>query len=150
MLKKEFSEIKRILEGHPKKERLIDFLHKFYSNFSAEFIILFGSSARGNFNYRSDIDLLIISNSIQGDYFKRLRKMYEISKGGIDFFVYTTKEFKKMVKQFNITALEALSEGIFLLDKGLGKKCKGHIDQLIKENKLQKSDHAWIINVERS
>lgn len=147
MLKKEFSEIQQILEGHPKKDRLIDFLHKFYSNFSAELIILFGSSARGNFNYRSDIDLLIISDSIQGNYFERLRKMYEISKGGIDFFVYNTEEFKKMVKEFHITALEALSEGIFLLDKGLGKKYKNLIDQLIKENKLQKSEHAWIINV---
>jgi len=53
-----------------------------------------------------------------------------------------------MVKQFHLTGLEALSEGIFLLDKGLGDKNKRHIDQLIKENKLQKSSHAWIINLE--
>ena len=80
MLKKQFSQIKDLLEEHPKKDRLIDFLRKFYSNYLAEFIILFGSSAKGNFNYKSDIDLLIVSDSIQGDYFERILKMCDIFK----------------------------------------------------------------------
>ncbi|MFO8017798.1 MAG: nucleotidyltransferase domain-containing protein [Promethearchaeia archaeon] len=146
MLKKKFSEIKNLLEGHPKADKLINFLKSFYKNYSAEFIILFGSGAKGNFNYKSDIDLLIVSDAIKGNYFSKLRKMFDISKGGIDFFVYSTEEFKKMVNTYHLLAIEALANGILLYDKGLGKNYKNQIRELVKTNKLQRSKHAWVIN----
>ncbi|TFG22494.1 MAG: nucleotidyltransferase domain-containing protein, partial [Promethearchaeota archaeon] len=65
-------------------ENLKLFLKTFFEKYSTEFIILFGSSAKGNFNYRSDIDLLIVSNTLGDDYFERLYKMQTITPGGID------------------------------------------------------------------
>ncbi len=147
MLKKESSQIEELLKGHPKKDKLIQFLQNFYCNHSAQFKILFGSSATGDFNYRSDIDLLIVSDSIKGNHFERLKKMYDISNGGIDFFVYSSAAFEKMVTTFHITALEALSDGILLYDKGLGQQYKAYINRLIEKNKLQKSRYSWTINV---
>ncbi|MEJ2250490.1 MAG: nucleotidyltransferase domain-containing protein [Candidatus Lokiarchaeota archaeon] len=91
--------IKEILKEHPKWENLTKFLQNFYSNYSAEFILLFGSSAKGNFNYKSDIDLLIVSNSIEGNYFEKLKKMFDISPGGIDLYIYSLEDFDRMVRE---------------------------------------------------
>ncbi|MEJ2279220.1 MAG: nucleotidyltransferase domain-containing protein [Candidatus Lokiarchaeota archaeon] len=116
--------IKEILKEHPKWENLTKFLQNFYSNYSAEFILLFGSSAKGNFNYKSDIDLLIVSNSIEGNYFEKLKKMFDISPGGIDLYIYSLEDFDRMVREFHSITLEALSEGILLYDKGFGETYK--------------------------
>jgi len=146
MYKKRLNKITELLENHPKRDKLIEFLNKFYSKYKAEFVILFGSSATGNFNYRSDIDLLIVSNSVEGDYFEKLRKMYDISSGGIDFFVYNLDEFDEMVMEFHPITLEALYNGILLYDDGLGKKYKKRVKKLVENDILRKSKHSWILN----
>ncbi|MHA1293938.1 MAG: nucleotidyltransferase domain-containing protein [Promethearchaeota archaeon] len=142
-----FDKIKKKLKGHPKLNNLIQFLNKFFKQYSAEFIILFGSSAKGNFNYRSDLDLLIITNSIKGNYFEKLYQMQLITPGAIDFFIYTSTEFEKMVLNFHLIALEALSSGIIIYDKGNALYFKNHITNLINQNKIQKSKRGWRINI---
>jgi len=142
-------EIEVRLKSHPKLESLKEFLKKFFEQYSADFIILFGSSAKGNFNYRSDLDLLIISNSLGNDYFERLHKMQTITPGGIDFFIYTSKEFEKMIQGFQLMVLEALSSGIILYDQGNGVKYKNYVENLIREKKIEKLEHGWKISVKR-
>lgn len=147
MFKKKLSKIKDLLEDHPKRDKLINFLEKFYSKYHAEFIILFGSSAKGNFNYRSDIDLLIVSDSIKGNYFEKLKKLYAISPGGIDFFIYHNDEFDSMFSDFHMMALEPLHNGILLYDeKGLGKKYINRVNRLLKNGTLTRSEHSWIFS----
>ncbi|MHA1805217.1 MAG: HEPN domain-containing protein [Promethearchaeota archaeon] len=146
-VEKKYNIIEKILIKHPKKDNLIDFLNAFFSSFSAEFIILFGSSAKGNYNYRSDLDLLIISDMITGNYFDRLYKLQKISPGGIDFFIYNKAEFDQMVKNYHLIALEALSEGIILYDNNrLGKKYKNEIKKRRDEKIIQKCTRGWKIN----
>jgi predicted nucleotidyltransferase len=139
-------EIEDRLKSHPKLENLKKFLKIFFEQYSADFIILFGSSAKGDFNYRSDLDLLIISNSLGNDYFERLYKMQTITPGGIDFFLYTSKEFENMIQNFQLMALEALSSGIIIYDKGDGEKYKNYVENLIRGNKIQKLERGWKIS----
>ena len=138
-------ELEKKLKSHPKLEHLKIFLIRFLEQYSAEFIVLFGSSAKGNFNYRSDLDLLIVSNSLGDDYFKRLYKLQIINPGGIDFFIYSSKEFEKMIQNYHLIALEALSSGIIIHDKGKGKEYKNYIDNLIRDNKIKKIERGWKI-----
>lgn len=117
MEKIRFSEIEHVLKNHPKIEKLKQFLEDFFQRYSADFIILFGSSAKGNYNRRSDIDLLIVSNTIKGGYFEKQLKLQQINPGGIDFFLYSSDQFKKMVKHLHLIVLESLSDGMILYDK---------------------------------
>lgn len=146
MQKIELKKIEGHLKKHPKLKDLISFLEKFFLNHDAEFIVLFGSSSKGTFNYRSDLDLLIITNSIKGDFFERLLQMQQITPGGIDFFVYNLTEFKQMVANFNLIALEALSSGLLIYDKNSGKEFQAIIKNLIENNKIQKLKQGWKIN----
>lgn len=139
--------IEKELENHPKIKNLREFCKKFFELYSADFIILFGSAAKGTYNYRSDLDILIVTDSLSDNYFERLYSMQEITPGAIDFFVYGSTEFKKMVTELHSIALEALATGKIIYDKGNGEKYKKHIDTLIIQNKIQKLENGWKINL---
>ena len=138
--------IEKKLKNHPKIENLRVFLTKFFHDYSAECIILFGSSVKGSYNKKSDLDLLIITNSLDQDYFKRAYQMQDITPGGIDFFVYSTEEFDKMVSELHLIVLEALSSGIIIHDKGFSERYINHISKLIKDKKLIKLEQGWKLN----
>ncbi len=148
MLQTELTKIENELKDHPKIKNLRIFLDDFFKRYSAQFIILFGSSAKKSYNYMSDLDLLVVSNSLKNDYFERLFQMQEITPGGIDFFVYTLNEFEKMVANFHLIALEALDTGILIYDTGPGQQFVTRIQSLKKENRIQKLDHGWKINAD--
>lgn len=142
----DYDEIDVKLKNHPKLKNLKEFLENFFKTYSAEFIILFGSAAKGNFNYRSDLDLLIVTNSLKKDYFERLYQMQLITPGAIDFFIYNPDEFEQMVSDLRLIAIEALSTGLIIYDEGEGIKYKNYINELLKNNKIQKSERSWKIN----
>jgi len=141
------AEIERKLKDHPKIKNLREFLENFFNLYSAEFIILFGSSAIGKFNYRSDLDLLIVTNSLKEDYFDRLYQIQLITSSGIDFFLYTPIEFEIMISNLRLIAIEAISTGIIIYDKGKGKKYKKYFNNLLEKNKIQKLEQGWKINL---
>ncbi|MHA1232003.1 MAG: nucleotidyltransferase domain-containing protein [Candidatus Helarchaeota archaeon] len=53
------------------------FLEGLPEKFDIEFVILFGSLIKGNWNHHSNIDFLIVSDSVKRNFFQRL---YEIQK----------------------------------------------------------------------
>ena len=84
--------------------------------------ILYGSFARGDFNLGSDIDVLIISDSLPEHPMKRMEFLYHYIESGIEPKGYTRDEFRKMLKSHNATALNALREGMVLWDDGFLKE----------------------------
>lgn len=138
--------IERELKKHPKVKNLRQFLADFFKLHTAEIIILFGSAAKKTYNHRSDLDLLIISDSLDKNFFTRLLQMQEITPGGIDFFVYNLKEFEQMASDLHLIALEALSEGMVIHDEGRGEKLIKYVKDLIKNGTIQKLAHGWKIN----
>ena len=68
--------------------------------YQPEKIILFGSSARGDLNPDSDVDLLIIKRETPLYGSERIRELSRIIERNIpvDFLVYRTEEFEKRVE----------------------------------------------------
>jgi predicted nucleotidyltransferase len=80
--------------------------------------ILYGSFARGDFNYGSDIDVLIISDSLPRDTLKRIDLLYRYVQGGIEPKGYTQEEFLRIYYTNNPLAIDALENGEVLSDDG--------------------------------
>jgi hypothetical protein len=86
--------------------------------------ILYGSFARGDFNLSSDIDVLIISDSLPSNPLARLELLYQFAFASIEPKAYTTKEFISLLKDGNLIIVDALKTGIILIDHGFLSKLK--------------------------
>lgn len=76
-------------------------------------VILYGSFARGDYTNGSDIDLLIVAENLPGNYWDRWSLAYDVIEGfPLDPHIYTPNEFKTMLMDGRMTALDALTEGI--------------------------------------
>lgn len=89
----------------------LDRILKIIKNAGAEKAILFGSSARGDIDSKSDIDLIIIKKTDK-PFLKRLEEFYaEINPNiAMDILVYTPEEFEDL-KTKNPFIFRAISEG---------------------------------------
>lgn len=100
-----------------------EFIHfvveKFASSFDPEKIYLFGSQAREDSNYDSDIDFLVIESSNQP---KRMRslKFRKALRGNnlypVDILVYTPDEFEKEQHIKGTIAYNVAKEGQVLYE----------------------------------
>lgn len=81
--------------------------------------ILFGSCARGTQTEHSDIDVIFVEETDK-PFLKRLDPYFiplaDAVGGGVDVFVYTPEEFKKMKKKFFVK--KALQEGVIIFESG--------------------------------
>jgi predicted nucleotidyltransferase len=73
--------------GYPIKKAL--------ENANVKFVLIFGSFARGEYNYESDVDLLVIGKVKQEEIFRLLRPVEEEIDREINPVVWSVEEFKK-------------------------------------------------------
>jgi predicted nucleotidyltransferase len=84
--------------------------------FNVEAAIVFGSWSRSGGGDWSDVDLLIVSNSVSElSILDRFSLTSEFRKWRVDVFLYTLKELENMVNKGNPIAISALVEGIPLI-----------------------------------
>ena len=77
-------------------------------------VILFGSQARGEAHQFSDYDLVIIAD-FQESYLDRGMWVVHLAPDvSVDVFCYTPAEFDLLFNSYNLTAIDAISEGIVL------------------------------------
>ncbi|MBU4483096.1 MAG: nucleotidyltransferase domain-containing protein, partial [Actinobacteria bacterium] len=83
----------------------------------AIFALLFGSYARGTATEHSDLDIIFVEETNK-PFLSRLDPYFsplsDLMNGGVDVFVYTPDEFKKMKKKFFIQ--RALKEGVVIFE----------------------------------
>lgn len=89
--------------------------------------VLYGSFARGDFNLSSDIDVLIISDSLPPNPLARLELLYQFASGGIEPKAYTRGEFIAMLKDGNSAIVDAMNNGIILIDHGFLTKLRSDL-----------------------
>ncbi|HEY7491302.1 MAG TPA: nucleotidyltransferase domain-containing protein [Candidatus Tectomicrobia bacterium] len=109
------------LSDRPEAAKFAAFLDGLLAQRSAEleFIILFGSMARGDWSCGSDYDVLI---GLGGEDGKRLLdRMAEFAPSSgvaIDVFPYSRSEWQRMFQEYHPLLLEALEHGMILWDRG--------------------------------
>jgi uncharacterized protein len=75
--------------------------------------ILFGSTARGEADQWSDLDLIVVADT-ERQFFERFKDfagLYEVWPR-LDLLVYTPAEFERLVSEENPLVLRALEEGV--------------------------------------
>ncbi|MFA5019551.1 MAG: nucleotidyltransferase domain-containing protein [Candidatus Pacearchaeota archaeon] len=95
---------------------LNEYLKKVNKKFKIDRAILFGSRARGDWVFNSDVDLILISKDFKGVPFrKRMSEVIGYWDEYIDLEVicYTPKEFNRLSKMVTI-AKEAKERGIII------------------------------------
>ena len=107
------------LSDLPDVEKLERFLKRLLERRGEEleFVVLFGSMARGDWSLWSDYDLLI---GLRGEDGKRLiDRMAEFSsEANIEVFPYSRSEWRRMFEELHPLLLEAFEHGIVLWDMG--------------------------------
>jgi predicted nucleotidyltransferase len=85
-----------------------------------DFIILFGSRARGDYAEESDFDLFICSSAFQGIRYLDRSNPFDTApfSGVIEVICYTPEEVLKSIADFHPTLIAALEEGKVLYEKG--------------------------------
>lgn len=111
----------KALSDRPEVEKLERFLERLLEQRGEEleFVVLFGSMARGDWSRGSDYDVMI---GLRADDGKRLiDRMEELSplvEGNIEVFPYSRSEWRRMFDEFHSLLLEALEYGVVLWDRG--------------------------------
>ena len=84
-----------------------------------EFIVLFGSMARGDWSRGSDYDLLVGLRGEDGQrLIDRMGEFATLVDGNVEMFPYSRAEWQRMFKHDHLLMLEALEHGIVLWDRG--------------------------------
>jgi len=109
-------------------------------------IILYGSLARGDYNERSDVDLIVISSKLPKNYYKRAELLFNMVEtlDPIEPLGFTPDEFINMIKNRHCTSLFAMKEGKALYGKDYFLFLKEIHKKIINQHKIIKGDSAWI------
>lgn len=76
--------------------------------------VVFGSVARGDFNDRSDIDVLIVAECLPADAAERQRTVGSPAPGGIEAVVWTPDEWRSRREQGDPVAVDVEAHGVWL------------------------------------
>jgi len=83
-----------------------------------EFVVLFGSRARGDWTRGSDFDVLVGLREDDGKrWWDRLGE-WEAPEGPVEVFAYSRTEWERMFEGRHPLLLDALEHGVVLWDRG--------------------------------
>ncbi|MBD3406288.1 MAG: hypothetical protein GF411_09280 [Candidatus Lokiarchaeota archaeon] len=89
------------------------------NRYEIQCVVVFGSAAKSGWNYRSDIDLLIVSDDMGSDWYERNLAAQKLSRGKIQSFVVPLDEFRLATQQRRYLIWEALYDGVPIVDNGI-------------------------------
>jgi len=114
-----------------------------------EFVCLYGSRARGNYAWNSDIDLFICS-----DVFKKIAFLDRIDLirsyppiGEMEILCYTKNEVRSGLDDYNLTILEICEDGLILFkNSDFFKMIREKFNRMKKQGVIKKGEETWIID----
>ncbi len=145
-MRKGWSILLEQLSDRPNIECLRDFVNRVLAEKGdeIEFIVLYGSMAKGNWSQESDYDVLI---GLRIDDNKRfIDRLYDyslLSRGPIETFVYSKSEIQIMFENFHLTLLESLNHGIVIYDKGEWAKMREQFARMLEKQVIQPVEYGW-------
>lgn len=103
------------LNRYPLVHDLKQVVETIIDKFSPVAVILFGSLARGDFLPDSDADLVVLLSQEQVPLVETLLDLKRCDfTGMVEVFPYGWKQFIAMLQDFNVLALDAMSEGVVI------------------------------------
>ena len=106
-------------------------------------VILFGSRVKGTAHAYSDYDLVIVGD-FKEEYFTRLEWIVQLAPFvSVDLFCYTPQEFEAMFKEFRLTPIDAVGEGVVLFGDEWVRPYKNRHDALLEQG-MRKTDCVLI------
>ena len=114
-----------------------------------EFIVLFGSMAKGNWSRGSDYDLLIGLRGDDGKLLDRIFEYQQIAPTLIEPFVYSRAEWTQMWHDLHLTFLEAADHGIPLFDHGGWSGIREQFARLLAAGAVERRPGGWQLHPSR-
>lgn len=111
---------------------------------SVEFVVLFGSRARGDAMVDSDYDLVVgLRHEDRRRFVQRIGVYQDTETGRCDVFPYTPSELDLMERDHNELLLEALADGAALFDRGAWRRLRGRFQERLDTGLLRRSSIGW-------
>ena len=100
-----------------------DMINKIEKRIHLHAFIIFGSRAKGNYLEHSDYDIVVIADFTES-YLDRTDWIVHQTAPmvAMDVFCYTPEEFDQLFKNYRLTAIDAIDEGIVLKGENYIKK----------------------------
>ncbi len=110
-----------------------------------EFVVLFGSMARGDWSVGSDYDLFIGLTRDDGRRFIDRLEEFSAREGRIEVFPYARSEWQRMFEGFHPLLLDALEHGVVLWDRGAFAQMRERFRKWRQEGRVRPWRCGWKI-----
>jgi hypothetical protein len=136
------------LSKQPDHEYLKQFLHRALEERGEdiEFIVLYGSRARGDWMPHSDFDMLV-GPRIDDDqnFTQRFEAFHRYGSGWVEPFVHSRSEIEQMVRRSHPTILEACDHGVVPFDRGRWAEIRKRFNEWKDKGLIQRREISWHI-----
>lgn len=116
------------------------------SSLKVKAIVLIGSRARGDWKAYSDTDILVVAENFPQNYGELLMTLNppEAWRLSLEPRAYSPEEFLDAIWALDLTALDAVEEGVVLYDGGFWRKAQEVFRSTKEEYGLKKIRDGWI------
>jgi len=138
----------KALSDRPEVEKLERFLERVLvkRGEELEFVVLFGSMARGDWLPGSDYDVLIGLRVDDGKrLIDRICEFSLLAEGNIEVFPYDHAAWQRMFAEFHPLLLEVLEHGVVLFDRGAFAAMQEEFRRWRAEGLVVPSGSGWQI-----
>lgn len=142
------------LSDRPRTESLRTFLEGLWTSQGPdlEFVVLYGSMARGDWSAGSDFDVLVGLRQVEDERLvDRLPAMDRLSDGWVEALPYSLAQIERMFRGFNLVVLGALRDGLVLYDRGSWAEYQARYRNLVEAGHLapEPRGFSWTEEAER-
>jgi len=112
-------------------------------------VILYGSVAQDTDVLDSDVDIVVISDELPEDVFHRLGQLRSVYTTWVPIepLGYTSSEFKRMLENRHVTALEAMAFGRPLHGEAYFNRLRERFNEMVHRG-LRRAPGAWTMRPE--
>jgi len=139
----------KALSDRPNLAQLEQFLDRLLAERrdDLEFVVLFGSMARGNWSRDSDYDVMVgLREEDSQRFIDRLGEFQALAEGNIDVLPYSRAEWQHLAEQRALIMLEALAYGIPLWDRGAFAELQLDFARWRAEGSVTPSGSGWRVS----
>lgn len=116
-----------------------------------EFVVLFGSMAKGNWAQGSDYDVLIGLRGADGRrLIDRIADVEVLTDGNIQVFPYDQPAWERMFSNRHLLLLESLDHGVVLFDRGSFATMRREFERWRSSGEVQRLDSGWRLQEQHS